>query len=374
MVNSLDPKYPHLARFCSEEDIQILPYEHSHQCLTLKDLVVYGVPEGFKESYESRRTICNQCLEFAYRHDALDPDRRSRLKGKDNVRFWSLLNELKVGLWLESQGLHIRFDPLAQEGRKGDFETSSVDSRVFVEVKTLFGDKDMLGQEGFLANLADWCEQERLPVELLNLLEYPCDLGKKDLDTIFQRIKERILQSTLVLSGDRQTIEYSDESGILIEIGLCTNSVGVVSLGYGGWIGVEGQMRCKLGMPGTGKNCGVQTAAASIPSLMIVYDMSQWLKPLTVEAVLYGKLVQVSQSGRLCREEDGKWNRDMESPLSAVGIFRQSFPAFPARVETTVDMYLCPRPRFPLHKCLFTDQGITWLCLGDDGTKVAQVR
>jgi hypothetical protein len=369
MVNSLDPKYPHLARFCSEEGIQILPYEHSHQCLTLKDLVVYRVPEGLKESYEIRITICNQCLEFAYNHDALGLDRRSRLRGRDNVRFWSLLNELKVGLWLESQGLHVCFDPAAQGGGIGEFEASSVGDRVFVEVKTLFGDRDMLGQEAFLAKLADWCERERLPVESLNLLEYACDLGEEDFDTIFRKIKERILQSGLVLCGDRQTIEYSDESGIVIEIGLCTDCVGVLSLGYGGWIGVEGQLRCKLGMPGAGKNCRVQTAAASIPSLVIVYDMSQWLQPLIVEAVLYGKLVQVSPSGRFYREADGKWNRGIENPLSAVGVFRQSFAA---RVETAVDMYLCPRPRFPLDKHLFTDRGIRWLRLGDDGTKVVQ--
>ncbi|MFC1999690.1 hypothetical protein ACFLXE_02895 [Chloroflexota bacterium] len=373
MVDDLANKHPFLARFCIEESIEILPYVHTHQCLVLRHVVADPVPERLKADYDVRKSIINQCLELAYRYELLDSDRRSRLKGSDNIRFWSLLSELKVALWLENQGLRLEFNPPAREGGIGDFKVSSRQGEVFIEVKTLFGDREMLVQEGILSQLCDYLESQQLSVSSVDLLCCPSDLADNNLDAICHGVQETILPmlSKVIEQDSEMKVTYDNNEGLVIEITLSAQASIVGAMTYGGVLSIDDQLRCKLGMPVNGHNYRLQVSAEEIPSLVIVHDRGHWVDDVIGE-ILYGTRVGTSlidQSIRWdYREKNGKWDIEASSPLSAVGVYRELFRGDP---EIT-NIYLCPKPEYPIYKSLFNDTNIRWWRLGDDHVAVVQ--
>ena len=87
MLDNWEKQFPYLARFCKEQNIERLPYSHSHRQLVLKDYVVTEVPEYLKNKIEVVSAMLDDCLRLAYKHNALNNDRISRLVGNDSIRF-----------------------------------------------------------------------------------------------------------------------------------------------------------------------------------------------------------------------------------------------------------------------------------------------
>lgn len=332
------------------------------------------VPRHLKKDYAARKSILNRCIGLVYKHNVLNRDRINRLKGNDYIRFWSLVNELKVGVWLEKQGLRIRFDPPTKAGGRGEFEVYTKDGEAFIEVKTLFGDPDMLSQEELISKLSDYLEQQELPVTIVNLLNYPHDFSNNNLESLFESIKTSLLTSFTAIGEGKseKTIKYENEQGLAIDFVVSAESSGVIGMAYGGFIDIDNQLKCKLGMPVRGMNCRAQISARDIPSLVIICDAGN-LSNLTIEGILYGTRVGTLIKGKPIvfehREKNGKWDNDLESPLSAVGVFKWSLKE---DFVPNVDIYLCPRPSFLLPKSIFSECNIRWWRLGDDRIAVIQ--
>ncbi len=351
-----------------------MPYTHTHRSLMLKDIVVHSVPEERKPRYDARKSILNQCLKLVYDHNILNEDRKSRLKSNDRQLFWSLIKELEVALWLKNQGLVLSFDPPAKKGRKGDFKVSSKQGEAFVEVKTLFGDKEMLGQNELLSKLADYLEKRGLPVSTIDLVSYPCDFSNNYLDILFGKIEARLLRSVPRIRQDRpnRPIPYKDKRGLKIEFELSPKISKVEKMAYGGFIDVDDNLRCKLGMTVKGRECKLQLSTKDIPSIVIICDQGSWSDPIIIEGILYGNRVgTLGSTGTVWyeRKRDGRWDNTYPSRLSAVGIFKSSLDIFPS----SVDMYLCPNPLYPLPRSLMSDTNIRWCQLGKDKVSITEV-
>jgi len=370
-MGDLATNYPHLARFCNQEGVDIVPYTRTHQRLVLQDIVGYSVPPQQMSSNEARKSILNQCLELAYRHNILKVDRKSRLKSKDSIRFWSLINELKVAAWLEAQGLTVAFDPPSLCGGRGDLEVSSKHSTVFVEVKTLFGNREMLDQQDLLSKLAKYLEEGKLPVSLIELVSYPSDFCEAGLDQLFSKIRS-YLQRVAPPTGDwsPRVRRYNNRKGLAIDFKLSPGASTVKQMVYGGFIDIEDNLKFKLGILVRGRTPKVQLSSNDIPSIVIICDQGAWSDPI-IEGILYGnKVGTLGSKGvvRYKRKRDGRWDNTCLSRLSAVGIWKADLGMTPS----SVDIYLCPNPLFPLPKSLLNDSSIKWWQLGDD--KISIVR
>ncbi|MBC8511898.1 MAG: hypothetical protein H8D32_02830 [Dehalococcoidia bacterium] len=257
----------------------------------------------------------------------------------------------------------------------GEFEINSKQGEAFVEVKTLFGDSAMLDQRDLLSRIADYLEEKKLPVRSINLTHYPNDLSKVHLKAVTGKIESFLLTSVPTSSkyNSKKTVEYQDGSGLVIEFELSSGASTIQSMAYGGWVDVDDNLRYKLGMPVEGRKSRIQVSARDIPSFVVICDPGDWANR-RIEGMLYGSKVTIlgnkAQKGREYRRKDGKWDNQTMSDLSAVGVFQEDFSnqKFPKCVE----MYLCPSPRFPLSKHLFTDSTIRWLRLADDNISVVQ--
>lgn len=371
MRNHFEQEYPHISRFCHEEDIERIPYERTHQQLILKDYISHSTPAHLDNKLFTVRTMLDHCIALLYKYDALDRDRRNRLKGRDEIRFWSLVSELKVGMWLESQGFSLQFDPLARGNRRGEFKASSKRGSVFIEVKTLFGDAKMLGQQEFLSKLADYCESKGLLVQYINILEYPSDFDTRNMDVLIKNIENFILSYTREMYEDRE-IEYKDKDGFSIEFTLSPRATKVVSLMYGGFVGVDKQLKCKLGMQVDGRNCEVQVSIEDIPNLIIVFDHGHWTDQI-IEGILYGTRVYDvrGKSEKYYREKNGLWNTKSSSLISAVGTFKETLEE---KYTLDANIYLCPKPHFPLTRSLFPISAVKWWQLSPDSYSVGQIQ
>ncbi len=371
-MDDLAIDYPYLARFCNEESVDIVSYTRTHQSLILKDIVADSIPMKLRRSYDARKSILNQYLELAYRHNILDLDRRSRLKGKDSIRFWSLINELKAAAWFEGQGLVIDFDPSSLGGGKGEFEAFSRQGEVFVEVKTLFGDKEMLGQYSLLSRLADYLEKIGLPISTIELISYPRNFCEDDLDKLLTRIGLHLLRFVPAIKrGESKVSRYNSRKGLVIEFELLPGTSEVEQIAYGGFIDIEDSLKSKLGMSVRGWDPKLQLSTKDIPSIVIICDQGSWSDPI-IEGILYGnRLGTLGSTGTVWyeRKRDGRWDNTYPSRLSAVGIFKSSLDIFPS----SVDMYLCPNPLYPLPRSLMSDTNIRWWQLGKDKVSITEV-
>jgi hypothetical protein len=317
------------------------------------------------------RNMLDSCIRLAYEHDALSLDRKSRIKGKDATRFWSLISELRVGLWLKNQDLALQFDPPAKNGHVGDFEASSGGEAVFIEVKTLFGDREMLGQEELLSKLADYFERKSIPVQSINLLEYPSDFNNSAVDALTEEI-ERFLIPRITQLCKETEVEYGSPGSLLIKFTLVPGASRVVSKMYGGYLAIDKQLKSKLGMQVDGKNFEVQVSAKDIPSVIILNDRGHWTEPI-LDGILYGtKVTRVYKNGEetYYRENNGLSGTGNSNLISAVGVFKETLDE---QYSLNVKMYLCPKADFPLSKTLLNDRGIKWLQLAPDGYSIIEV-
>jgi len=359
-------KYPYLLQFCQENQIPIEPYTHTYDQLILRDIVANPLPHFFKRDYESRRTVINNCLQLGYNNGIMDADRVSRLKGSDSVLFWSCVCELKVGVWIEGQGIQIlSFEPPSATGGKGDYLIQGSDSEIFVEVKTIFGESYTLEQERLTGEIAQYCKEQSLPAKSVDLLFYPRDYDCASVkDNLLINIG-RLIKQNLPLT-DETTITYKESNGLEIEIDLSPNVQAVHSMTYGGISGLQEELKTKLDVCVIGKR-KLQTSANDIPSICIIDDLSYSIDDIIIESVLYGNLIgDHTKPPNVVhyRESDGKWSGSSPSELSSVFILR--FVPNSATVET-LNAYLCPNPKFRLSQLSFPEPKIVWRELDEEG-------
>ncbi len=201
--NEFSRQWPHLAHFCLEEKIKRPQYRQTHKWLCFADMIAEGVPPESCNAYSERCNLLEACLGVGYRDCGLTQDRRSRLAGGDHANLMGVLNELRVAAWFESQGFVVDFDPPAKGGGRGDLLVRYGSEVVFVEVKTVFGDADLLNQEDFLADFADHLETEAITVRSVELVRYPSNIDRKQA----QRIAADLLDYVRVRIPTRGAME-----------------------------------------------------------------------------------------------------------------------------------------------------------------------
>ena len=354
-------KYPFLSRFCIEEQITIALYSFPYGQLVLSDIVAHGIPDISKQDFRSRRKVINACLEFGYRYRILDRARRSRLSGNDPIQFWSVLSEIKIGVWLERQGFQIlMFEPPSATGGKGDYLIGRGEATIFVEVKTIFGESYVLDQDHMTSDIAQHCQKTRLPVESLDLLHYPRDYDyRKDADRLLDRLEETIRQYMPLKA--KQTIQYDDDvSGISLEIGLSPEASRVVSRLYGGFSNILDDLKARLGMRHENARRMLQVSNRNIPSICIINDFSHSIDEIIIESALFGSLVEDHTRPPkvdFYREHDGKWSGTSPSKLNSVIVIRFE----PTTLKTqTADVYLCPCPECQFSRSIFAKADLRW--------------
>jgi len=360
-------KFPYLFSFCKEEAIPIAPYSYPYGQLLLSDIVASSIPEQSINDFESRKEVIDKCLEFGCRHGILDNNRRARLKGKDPIQFWSTVSEMKIGVWLEEQGIKIiGFEPPSDNGGKGDYLIRGNGHIVFIEVKTLFGESYMLEQERLTSDIAQHCQNQKLPVESVNLVHYSRDYDYANNKCTLLREVEELIRNNLPLT-ERRTISYSDPNSIEIKIDLNPGASRVLSRMYGGFSSLLDDLKIRLGMCVEGVQGKLQTSAESIPSVCIIDDLSFNIDDVLIESVLYGNLVDDYTKPPTVvyyRKNDGKWSSSSPSELNSVFILK--FVPTTTKVKTLC-AYLCPNPKYRLSKTTFSEKGIVWWKLDKKG-------
>jgi len=367
-------KYPYLLRFCGENQIPILPYLHGYDQLLLSDIVASSIPDQSIDDFESRKKVIDKCLEFGHRHGILDSNKRSRLKSKDPIQFWSTVSEMKIGVWLEEQGIKIIcFEPPSENGGKGDYLIRGNRHIVFIEVKTLFGENYMLEQERLTGDIAQHCQSQKLPVERVNLVHYPRDYDYSTNKFRLLKEVEELIRKNLPLA-EKRTVSYSEPNGIEIEIALDPGASRVLSRMYGGFSSLLDDLKIRLGMCVEGVQAKLQTSAESIPSVCIIDDLSFNIDDVLIESVLYGNLVDDHTKPPAVvyyRKNDGKWSSSSPSELSSVFILK--FVPATTKVKT-LSAYLCPNPKYELSKSTFPEVKIVWWKLDKKGIFVEAPR
>jgi len=359
-------RYPYLLKFCQENQVPIETYTHSYDQLILKDIVANPLPHFFEHDYEGRRTVIDSCLQLGYNYGIMDADRVSRLKGSDSVLFWSCVCELKVGVWIERQGIQIlSFEPPSSAGGIGDYLIRGTDSEVFIEVKTVFGESNLLTQERITREIAQHCKEQGFPAKSVNLILYPRDYDYSSLKNNLLTNIGSLIGQNIPLKDDK-TVSYKESNGLEIEIDLSPSVTMVSSMLYGGFSGIQEELKSKLGMCAIG-NRKLQTSANEIPSVCIIDDLSYSIDDLIVEGVLYGNLVEDSTKPPNIvhyRKSDGKWSGSSASELSSVFVLR--FVPNSVGVET-VNAYLCLNPKIRLSQLSFPEPKIVWRELDEEG-------
>lgn len=364
-----------MLRFCEKNQIPILPYSHGYDQLLLSDIVASSIPDQSIDDFESRKKVIDKCLKFGHNHSILDNNKRSRLKGKDAVQFWSTVSEMKIGIWLEEQGIKIiGFKPPSQNGGIGDYLIRGSEQNVFIEVKTLFGESYFLEQKRLTGDMAQYCQNKKLPVERVNLVHYPRDYDyANNKCRLLKEVAESI--SKYLPLAERRTISYSEPNGIEIEIDLNPDASRVLSMLYGGFSDLRDDLKIRLGMCVGGIQGKLQTSAQNIPSVRIIDDFSySKIDRFVIEGVLYGNLVEDSTKSPTVvhyREGDGKWSSLSPSELSSVFILK--FVPNTTKLET-LSAYLCPNPKYELSKSTFPEAKIVWWKLDKKGIFVEAPR
>lgn len=225
-----------MLRFCEENQITILPYSHGYDQLLLSDIVASPIPDHSIDDFESRKKVIDKCFEFGYKHGTLDNDRKARLKSEAKD-FWQAVSEMNVVVWLEEQGIKIIcFKPPSKNGGIGDYLIRGSGHDVFIEVKTLFGERCFLEQKRLTEDIAQYCQNQKLPVERVNLVHYPRDYGYDNNKCRLLKEVGKLIRKYLPLR-ERRTISYTEPNGIEIEIDLNPKASRVLSMLYGGFFG-----------------------------------------------------------------------------------------------------------------------------------------
>ena len=352
-------KYQYLLRFCEENQITVQPYSHGYQQLLLSDIVASSIPDKSVDDFESRKEVIDKCLRFGYEHGTLDNEKKSRLKGKDHKNFWSTVSEMKVGVWLEEQGIKIICSkPPSQNGGIGDYLIRGSGQDVFIDVKTLFGERYFLEQEHLTSDIAQYCQNQKLPVERVYIVQYPVDYGyANNKCRLLKEVGESI--SKYLPLKKRRTISYSEPNGIKIKIDLNPGASRILSRRYGGVSGLRDDLKTKLGK--------FQTSAQNISSVCIIDDFSHSIEKCVIEDVLYGSAVEDSTKSPTVvyyRKSDGKWS--ILSPSALSSVFILNFEPNTTKVKT-LSAYLCPNPKYAVDKSTFPEPKIVWWKLDKEG-------
>ncbi len=356
--------YPNLLRFCTEENVPVSEYSSPHSNLVLKDLVASGIPKEYRRGNKMRMRMLEECLRFGYRHKLLDKNRRARLIGCEPGTFWSLVSELKTGVWLEKQGSRFKdFEPPSAGGGLGDYLIEKERKNVFIEVKTLFGERDMLAREHLAADFAQYCAERQLPVKSLTIGQYPRGYDyRREKDSLFKTLEEEIVRHMPL--SDEKTIVYNKD-GISIEISMSPDASRVVSRGYVGFFDIKDALEASTRRGQISEDC--------IPSVLIINDFNSNVEPSKIEDVLYGTLVldeTVTAKAEYYRKKDGLWSCDASSELNSVFILR--FEQITTKVKS-LDAYLCPNPKYELVKSVFSEPKLVWRKLDEAGVRTETV-
>jgi len=358
-------EYPHLLRFCIEKKIAVMPYSHPYGELVLTDVIARGIPGISRQDFRLRRKMIDACLEFGYRHQILDKDECCRLAGDDPTNFWSLVNEIRIGVWLERQGFRILMPkPPSDTGGKGDYLIGRGKATVFVEVKTIFGERYLLEQCRVTSDIAEHCKKMQLPVESLDLLHYPRTYDyKKEKNALLKRIEDTIHMHLPLKS--KETVSYKDASGISLEVKLSPDASRVVSRQYGGFSNIIDTLRERLH--------SLQVSNKDIPSIGIIANFHHTIGESIIEDALYGTLGEDDTKPPrvdFYREHNGKWSDATPSePSKLNSVFIIRFEPATMKVRT-VDAYLCPYPQCEFSRAVFAKTTLTWRELDKAGVHV----
>jgi hypothetical protein len=355
--------YPHLMQFCNEERIPILPYSPYNGAITLGHIIASGTPQTSNRIFEGPKEQIDRCLEFGYKYKILNKERRSRLMGGSPKDYWSSVSELSVGIWLEKQDFKIlHVEPPSSRGRKGDYLVESKGNTLFMEVKTLFGEKDFLYQERMGRDLAQYCREKQLPVERFSLLSYPSGYDyTSEKDSLLQDIEKTVLGHLPI--SNKKTITYTGKGGIWITMDIAPDVSHPSGYGCTGWSGMHDFLQDRL------NEDRVQVSAQDIPSVCLINDVNSIIRKKDIEGFLYGSLVEDATkcSTMIYRKDNGRWSRESASELNAVFVLRFEHYALDVK---TLDAYLCPNPKYELSKSNFSENNMTWWVLDKNGINI----
>jgi hypothetical protein len=356
-------QYPHLLQFCQKEQIPIVHYAQSDDKLTIKNIVAFGEPDKCKNTFKSRRTEIEASLNFAYRYNILNKEKISRLKSDSPTNYWSTLSELMIGVWLENQGLNIRcVEPHAFNGKKGDYLVERNGKIVFIEIKTLLGEKDALAQEEILRDIVRLCREKQLPVETIQCVQYPnCYDYKNEKETLLEDIERSIVSESPASST--HIINFKNKSGIWIRIWIAPNTFSPSSFGWARVSLIQDYLSERLNKD------DIQVSKENIPSICVINDFNSNVDKNEIEIFLYGRTCSIYTKPEkpFFRQNEGIWSGDSKSELSAMLILR--FESNSVKIKTS-DAYLCPNPKYALSISIFSDKKINWWKLDSDGISI----
>lgn len=360
-------KYPHLIRLCKEEQIPIVKYLPISRPLVLSDIVATNVPNKLKLVYEARKKQLDICLGFAYKYEILNKKERvSRLIGDDPSNFWSTVSELMIGLWLDKQNVDIReIEPVASNGRKGDYLVEKMGNIVFIEIKTPFGEKNFLNQNQMIRDLIPFFKQKKLPVKSFILRNYPLKYDyTNEKQTTFRNI-ELFISNYLPLLSEK-TVTYVEKNGINVDIELVPGVSYPAIYGFVTWSGIKEFLKDRLSQD------KVQVSTQDIPSVCVINDFNANIDNEAIECVLYGTDVEdrTQIPSIFYREDDGIWSRKRTSKLSAVCILK--FKPYVGAIKT-MSAYFCPNPKQKFSRDIFSDKNIRWWALDKNNQDIVQV-
>ncbi|MCH8114742.1 MAG: hypothetical protein IIB25_04635, partial [Chloroflexi bacterium] len=137
--SSLD-QFAYLSRFCIEEALVEPPRPEPYADWFLAE-TAFHQRTGDDDTF---RRLLDHDLKFGYESNALNRDRRARLKSNNKSSYFGALGELRAGRRLTSGGAVIdEWDPLGRGKRRGEFLLKYGSIKIFTEVKSHFGDSSM---------------------------------------------------------------------------------------------------------------------------------------------------------------------------------------------------------------------------------------
>jgi len=349
--------YPYLKRFCEEEHITLQPFKYTSSIWNLHNMIQTTIPPQRQNRISESRALVDCCLSFAYEHGLMNGARRQRLKA-DDQNFWSILGELRIGNWLENMGLSFKeFEPPAIVNKqKGDYLINTQQGLdIFVEVKVLSGDRDFCAQgelSGMVANLA---RQIRPEINDITVEKYHY-INLSDTAVLLEEIR-------LFLTDTSLPATFSEPNTTNPNIRIVFNSIpgALFSVGWGGSVGIDDKLRDLLH--------GIQLSQNPLPSVALIYDMGSWASR-AIESVLYGTRVINTITGIDYRNNDGIWDVNMPSPLSAVGILKFSIES---PLSSFAGIYLAPKAEYPVAVSDFLPPSIKFMNISPNGFDVAAI-
>ena len=353
--------YPHLKRFCEEEHITLQPFKYTSSRLNLHNMIQTTIPPQRQNRISESRALVDCCLRFGYEHSLINQDRRQRLKA-DDQNFWSIFGELRIGNWLENMGLSFKeFEPPAIGNKKGDYLINTQQGLdIFIEVKVLSGDRDFCAQSELLGMVADLARQIRPEINDITGEEYHY-INRSDTAVLLEKIR-------LFLMGTSLPATFSEPNTTNPNIQIVFNSISGApfSVGWGGSVGIDDKLRDLLHVPINAADYGIQLSQNPLPSVALIYDMGSWASE-AIESVLYGTRVINTITGIDYRNNDGIWDVNMPSPLSAVGILKFSIES---PLPSFAGIYLAPKAEYPVAVSDFLPPSIKFMNISPNGFDV----